>query len=56
MHICQLKTDDLLLNNLTNQLSKLYKHMDSVAIVLKQVEKFLITLLKIHKKTFGPFL
>ena len=52
---CQLKTADLLLNNLTNQLSKLYKHMDSVAIVLKQVEKFLIISLKIHTENWTIF-
>ena len=56
LHIFQLKTADILLNKLTNQLSKLYKHMDSVAIVLKQVEKFLINSLKTHKRKFGPFL
>ena len=41
---------------LINQLSKLYKHIDSAAIFLKQVEKFLINLLKMRKKKFGPFL
>ena len=51
-----IKTADLLLNKLTNQLSKLYKHMESEAIVLKQVQKFLIISLKILKKKFGPFL
>ena len=30
--------------------------MDSAAIVLKQVEKFLINSLKIYKNKFGPFL
>ena len=54
--MCLFKTADLLLNKLTNQLSKLYKHMESEAIVLKQVQKFLIISLKIHKKKFGPFL
>ena len=56
MHICHLKTADILLNKLINQLSKLYKHMDSVAIVLKQVEKFLIISLKINKNKFEPVL
>ena len=30
--------------------------MDSVAIVLKEVEIFLIISLKVHKKKLGPFL
>ena len=55
LHICQLKTSDLLLNKVTNRLSKLNKHMDSLTIVLKQVEKFLIDLLKIHKKKFATY-
>ena len=49
-----MKTADILLNKLTDQPSKLNKHTISIAIVLKQVEKFLIISLKIHKRKLEP--
>ena len=49
-----MKTADILLNKLTDQPSKLNKQTMPIAIVLKQVAKFLIISLKIHKKKFGP--